>query len=64
MKVFPKTLYVKRENGGTDDEYLNPAKEVTDLAEMGAKVRVGVYVLKEVVEIKGVVVTTTVRDRK
>lgn len=61
MKAFPKTIYVKREKSSNGDEYFNPAQDIAHLADIGVRERVGVYVLKETVEIKGVVVTNTVR---
>lgn len=60
---FPKTLYMKRESGGTGPDYLNAYPSAWEAAEMGQKIRVGVYVLKETIEVKGVAVTNTVKSR-
>jgi len=66
-KAFPKTLYMKIENGGSGPDYFNAYEDVIDAAEMGEKIKVGVYVLSETQEVKGVVVTNTItkaRQRK
>lgn len=60
-KAFPKTLYVKVEDGGSGPDYLCPYEDVVDTAEMGKKIKVGVYTLTETTEVKGVAVTNTVK---
>lgn len=62
--TFPKTLYVKVEDGGTGPDYLNPCKTLIETAEMGEKIKVGVYVLTEMVEVKGVAITNTIKKSR
>lgn len=59
-KGFPKTLYVKVEDGGSGPDYLMPYEDAVDTAEMGKKIKVGVYTLTETVEVNGVAVTNTI----
>lgn len=60
-KAFPKTLYVKVEDGGTGPDYFNPCESLVEAAEMGEKTKVGVYSLTETVEVKGVAITNTLK---
>lgn len=54
MKKLPKELVVVVEEEGTDNEFLNAIKTASDAAEQGKTKRAGVYVLKELITIKGV----------
>lgn len=45
-KKFPKTLYVKRENPDSGDEYMSTSEDFATLAESNDSVAVGVYELK------------------
>lgn len=52
MKKLPKTLYVYKENDGTEDEFLSTHEELDTIAvETGKRVRVGVYTLEKQVEV-------------
>lgn len=53
-KKFPQTLYVKQEVE-KNDYWLNPGESLFDLAELGEKVKVGVYNLVEIREIETVI---------
>lgn len=55
MARFPKTLFVKQERGDGDTEYLTASKDVIDMADIGEKTTVGVYILSEVREVSSVV---------
>lgn len=52
MKKFPKTIYVTRENEGTDDEYLNIQIDGVDDTRFDETTTVAVYELKEVGEVQ------------
>lgn len=54
---FPKVLFVKFEDGGTDPDYLAADSDLYALAEMGIKHKVGIYRLDEVTDVEGVVRT-------
>lgn len=54
---FPKALYIKFESGGSSPDYMAPCANIMDAAEMGTKVKVGVYRLEGVQEVEGVVET-------
>ena len=56
MKKFPKTLCVKQDKDG-DSTYFVPYENVLDAAELGIKVKIGVYKLVGTQEIEGVVET-------
>lgn len=60
---YPKTLFVKRESGGTGPDYFNPCASALETAEMGEVIQVGVYTLTETIEVKGVAITSTVKRR-
>lgn len=45
MKKMPKTLFVMRNNEGTDDEYLSAETEIGEFGDDGV---VAIYQLKEV----------------
>jgi hypothetical protein len=45
MKAFPKTIYLKYEEDG-DNSFFIASEDPADHAEVGGKVRVGVYELK------------------
>jgi len=48
MMKFPKTIYVKFEEEGTDEEWMNASEDGERLAEKGKSIRVGRYELFEV----------------
>lgn len=52
-KKFPKKLFVKIEADG-DTEYCVPGESLEQLAEMGEKIRIGVYQLVETGYVEGV----------
>jgi hypothetical protein len=54
MKKFPQTLYVKIEPDGTS-HYFIATEDLTDLADLGEKTKVGVYELTETGEAIGTV---------
>ena len=54
MSKFPKCLFVKQENDGHCDYFASDVT-LTNFAEIGQKVRVGVYELVETREVEGVV---------
>ena len=54
---FPKALYIKFEDGGTGPDYMAPYSNMMDAAEMGQKVKVGVYRLEGIQEVEGVIET-------
>lgn len=58
-KAFPKELFVKFEDPGTDDEWLNASKDAGQLAEIGRIVQAGRYKLVAVVDINAVPVVTS-----
>lgn len=49
-KLFPKRIFLKRELG-VPDPYYTATPDVTDLAERGERVKVGVYELVETQEL-------------
>jgi len=53
--TLPKELTVIIENEGTEDQYLNATPLPSDACEMGVKKLAGVYVLKEIITLEGVV---------
>lgn len=57
---FPKNVFIKFEDGGTGPDYMNTYSAAEDTAEMGQKVKVGVYKLVETIEVKGVAITNTI----
>lgn len=61
MKAFPKTIYAKIEAGGSGPDYLLPCESLVEAAEMGERIKVGVYTLTETVEVKGVAITNTIK---
>lgn len=61
---FPTTLYCKFEDGGTGPDYLNPADNMTDLAEMGVHHKVGVYKLVGITDVEGVISTGQSKKRR
>ncbi len=63
-KAFPKTLYVKVEDGGTGPDYFGTYSAAIEAAELGEKIKVGLYTLTETIEVKGVAVTNTVKKHK
>lgn len=60
MKKFPKTVYVTRENPGTEDEYLAINGDEGDVPEVDSNTPVAIYELAETAEI---VVTREVKPR-
>lgn len=60
MKKFPKTVYVTRENAGTDDEYLGINGDDGDIPEVDSTTPVAIYELVETAEI---VVTREVKSK-
>ena len=52
---FPKTLYAKYESGGTGPEYIGTYDSLMEAAEMGEKIKIGIYKLEGVQEVEGVV---------
>lgn len=59
---FPKTLFAKIEMAD-GQSYIAADGDVAVLAEMGEKLRIGVYVLKDEVEVETVLKSTPVRRR-
>ena len=62
---FPKKLFVKIE-GREGEEHFDPHHSVDTMVDAGEKVRVAVYVLKEIVEAEGsvtIVNTKPIRKR-
>lgn len=57
IKKFPKTISVKISNADDNDDYLdaNVGTDMIGHAEMGQKIKVAIYELKEVREVEGVV---------
>lgn len=58
---FPKKVFIKFEDGGSGPDYMVPYSAVIETAEMGQKIKVGIYTLTETIEVKGVAVTNTVK---
>ena len=63
MPKFPKTYYVKFEDGGSGPDYPACYHTPVEAAEMGETVRVGVYTLTETMTVKGIAVTNTVKPK-
>lgn len=61
---FPKKVFIKFEDGGNGPDYMVPHSDPIDAAEMGQRIKVGVYTLTETVEVKGVAVTNTISKHK
>lgn len=57
---FPKNVFIKFEDGGSGPDYMLPYSAAIEAAEMGQKIKVGVYTLTETIEVKGVAVTNTI----
>jgi len=57
---FPKQIFIKFEDGGTGPDYMSAYSAAEDTAEMGQKVKIGVYALVETIEVKGVAITNTI----
>lgn len=49
--MLPKKLFIYRENEGTDDEFFMVGEVLEDCAQKGEVVLVGVYELKEQLEV-------------
>lgn len=64
MKAYPKTLFVKWEDGGNGPDYLNPVTDVADLAQIGIKTKVGVYRLVETQDVKGMAIISGQKKRR
>jgi hypothetical protein len=54
-RKFPKTVYVKFEDGGDGPDYLNIGESLIDMIRTGEKAKIAVYELKEVGDAEGVV---------
>lgn len=57
---FPKKVFIKFEDGGSGPNYMMPYSAPIEAAEMGQKIKIGVYTLTETIEVKGVAVTNTI----
>ena len=57
IKQFPNRLFVKIEDDG-DKSYFVPSTQLYDLAEMGEKIKIGVYQLVETTFAETVVKTS------
>jgi hypothetical protein len=57
MARFPKTLYAKWESGGSGQDYICTYDTECETAEMGEKIKVGVYQLVETRTVEGIVKT-------
>lgn len=55
MAKFPKEIFVKAENGGSDPDYFVNYENIEDATEMGVKNRIGVYQLVGVQTVEGIV---------
>jgi hypothetical protein len=64
MAKFPKVLHVKWEDGGTGPEYLGAYDNPMDAAELGEKIKMGVYRLEGVQEVEGVIETRKTRPQR
>ena len=60
MKKFPKMLYVKRDQDGSET-YFVPQDNVNDVAEMGVTTQVGIYQLVGTQNVRGVAETQRMR---
>lgn len=55
-KKFPKTVYVKYEDPGTPEEFLDASADPSQLAEPGLTIRIGRYELAEVMSLRNATV--------
>ena len=55
MKDLPKTIFVRWDEDGNDEPWLNVMEDVADFAVIGETRIIGVYRLVELREIEGVV---------
>lgn len=55
MAKFPKLLYVKREDGGTGPDYFSASEDAGGMVEVGEKVTMGLYVLRELRAVEGII---------
>lgn len=60
-KKFPKTLYLKFEEEGTEDEWLQASEDADTLAERNRIVRAGRYELVETMELQNRTVVVSAR---
>ena len=63
MPKFPKTFYVKYEEGNNEPDYPVCYAAPIEAAELGETVTVGVYTLTETMTVKGVAITNTAGRR-
>jgi hypothetical protein len=54
---YPKNLYVKWEEPGNDQPYLNACDDMSSFVEVGEKTTVGIYKLVATQEIEGMIET-------
>lgn len=65
IKTYPKTVTVKIEDDGDSNDYLvaNSGDDMLGHAEVGKKIKVGIYKLVEVREVEGVAQTRVLKGR-
>lgn len=52
---YPKVLYVKIEDGGTGPDYFSASEDAGGMVEVGEKATMGLYVLRELRAVEGVI---------
>jgi hypothetical protein len=61
---FPKQLFVKICDDGSGNEYFDPHRAIDTTVDAGECEKVGIYVLREVVEARGSVTTVSAKPVK
>lgn len=61
---FPKQIFVKTEEEGTDNEYFNVHRKVDTTVDAGESAKIGVYELREVVTATGSVTTVSMEKSR
>lgn len=64
MKKYPKTIFVYRDNEGTEDEFFMVCEKIEEAAEVDNSRIVGVYELKQTGTVTATVnITTNIPER-
>lgn len=58
---FPKNLYVKICDDGSNNEYFDPHRSINTMVDAGESAKVGVYQLANIVEARGSVTVVTAK---